>query len=505
MPSPLGSPLLRVRGLSKTFPGLRALDDVDLDVHAGEIVGLIGQNGSGKSTLVKTLAGIHHPDPGAVIGVVQPDGSIDQDATEVRRRLHFIHQDLGLIPMLSAIENIDLGRQYGARSLLPNRTRAQRDHARALVAQLGSSVDVEAPVGTLSASERAIVAIVRALDGWEGEGHVLVLDEPTAALPAGEAERLFGAVKRLASLGTGVVFISHHLHEVVDLADRVVALRGGRVLADLPAAQVDHAVLVRLIAGSALQSRDADDRGIGEPVLEVRGLRAGRLAGVDLTVRAGEILGVTGLLGSGREQLAGAVFGSTPSIGGRITVDGKELRRGDPRRAIARGIGFVPADRGGAGAVLTMTARENLTLPSMHEVTGPLGALSPRREKAEASRWADETELNPRSTERLLGLYSGGNQQKIVLAKWMRVNPRVLLLDEPSQGVDVGAGAAIYQLIERAAREGTAVLVASSDTKELTELCDRVLVMRDGVVRTEVRREDLTEERLLLESVGDAS
>lgn len=505
MPSSPGAPLLSIRSLSKTFPGLRALNGIDLDVHAGEIVGLIGQNGSGKSTLVKTLAGIHDPDPGSVIGVMRADGSINEDAGVVRRRLHFIHQDLGLVPTLSTVENIDLNKRYGARALWPSPRQAQREHARSLLDRLGSSIDVEAPVGRLSASERAIVAIARALDGWEGEDHVLVLDEPTAALPAREAERLFSAVTQLAGGGTGVVFISHHLHEVVDLADRVIALRGGEIVATLPAAEVDHATLVQLIAGGRRIEGGSSDRRMGEEVLRVENLHGVEVDGVDFTLRAGEVLGVTGLLGSGREEIAGLIFGATPSYAGRVSVAGKTVKRGDPRASIAAGMGFVPADRPGAGAVMTMSARENLTLSALRGVTGPLGAISAQAEKAEADRWADETDLRPRDTNRPLGLFSGGNQQKIVLSKWLRTAPRILLLDEPSQGVDVGAGAAISQLIERAANEGTAVLVASSDTKELTALCDRVLVMRDGAVATEVPREFLTEERLLLESIGEES
>ncbi|MFJ6651405.1 sugar ABC transporter ATP-binding protein [Microbacterium sp. NPDC091313] len=505
MAAPLGAPLLRIRSLSKTFPGLRALDDIDLDVHAGEIVGLIGQNGSGKSTLVKTLAGIHDPDPGSVIGVIGADGAIDEDGDAIRRRLHFIHQDLGLVPTLTTVENIDLDNRYGARALWPSPTRAQREHARSLVARMGTTLDVDAPVGTLSASERTIVAIARALDGWSGADHVLVLDEPTAALPAREAERLFAAVKQLAAGGTGVIFISHHLHEVVDLADRVVALRGGRIVATLSASEVDHAALVQLIAGQQLAEQAADERRVGDEVLRVENLHGVEVDGVDLSLRAGEVVGVTGLLGSGREEIAGLIFGATPSFAGRMSVAGSAVPLGNPRRAIASGIGYVPADRAGAGAVMTMSARENLTLAQMRTVRGPLGSISSRAEKAEAGRWADETDLRPRDTDRPLGLFSGGNQQKIVLAKWLRALPRILLLDEPSQGVDVGASGAIYDLIERAAREGTAVLIASSDTKELAALCDRVLVMREGKVATEVSRDALTEERLLLESIGTGS
>ncbi|WP_106815067.1 sugar ABC transporter ATP-binding protein [Microbacterium timonense] len=495
-----GDPLLRVRSLSKTFPGLTALDGVNLTVHSGEIVALVGQNGSGKSTLVKTLAGLYSPDPGSVIELIPRAGESEQPP-----RLYFIHQDLGLIPTLSAVENLDLGKPHRLGGLLPTHARRERRHARELIAELGASIEVDEPVQGLSASERAIIAIVRALDGWEGRRHVLVLDEPTAALPSQEAEKLFSAVRGVAAQGAGVVFISHHLDEVMQLADRVVALRGGRVVADEPIEDVDRASLVRMIVGQELSAAESSARELGDVALQVVDLYGEEIDGVSLEVRAGEIVGVTGILGSGREELASLIFGQNRPHAGTIRVHGRPLAAGRPRASIAAGVGFVPADRPALGAVMTLTAKENLTLPALRTVTGVLGWISRRGEARDADAWAGEVELEPRNVDRPLTLFSGGNQQKIVLAKWLRTSPKVLLLDEPSQGVDVGAKAALYGLISRSAEAGAAVLVSSSDTEELVALCDRVLVMRDGLVVTEVAGADLTEEALLADPLSDSA
>jgi ribose transport system ATP-binding protein len=484
-------PVLRVAGVSKTFPDLRALHNVALEVGAGEIVSIVGKNGSGKSTLVKILAGLHNPDPGARI-----------EAGELR----FIHQDLGLVPSLSAVENLALGRpERRGEALRPLQRRQERRAAAAAVARFGGAFDVTCPVSELSAAERAIVAIARALDRWEASNGVLVLDEPTAALPAREAAQLFEAIRAVAAHGAGVLFISHRLDEVLDLSDRIVALRDGSVVADLPVGEVDHHRLVSLIVGRAVEDVDTEHRvADGAPVLSVRGLRGGTLRGVTLDVRAGEIVGVTGLLGSGREDIAATIFGAHRATEGDVKVAGTLLAPGDPAAAIRAGVGLVPADRSRHGAVVTLSVRENLTLPMLAPLRRAGRRVDVLAERTEVASWTRIVGLHPAHPERALAEFSGGNQQKVVLAKWLRTRPHVLLLDEPTQGVDVGAKAAIYEVVVHAASEGAAVLVASSDDKELALLCDRVLVLRDGRVATELPRGELSEERLIHESLGVA-
>ena len=327
-----GARLVEVRHLSKTFPGVRALRDVSLHVDSGEVVALLGHNGSGKSTLIKVLAGVHRPDQG---------GEVVHHAVAGTEpgRLHFIHQDLGLIPTLNTLENLDLGRPLGRRSALPVRGRRERRRALALIGRFGASFDVQAPVARLSPAERTIVAIARALDGWTSPHNVLVLDEPTAALHGQEVDKLLGVVSEVAAQGAGILFISHRLDEVVRIADRVLVLRDGALVASRVRGEFDHDGLVRLIAGEQVPRQHLGGAGRGPVRLAVRGLRTPTLSGVDLDLHAGEVVGVSGLVGSGMEELAGAVFGALPR-GGEIVVDERPLRAGSPAAAIAAGVAF---------------------------------------------------------------------------------------------------------------------------------------------------------------------
>jgi ABC-type sugar transport system ATPase subunit len=486
--------LLETRNICKTFPGVNALDDVSLNVHAGEVLAIVGHNGSGKSTLVKILAGVFKPDSGDVLttGAASTHGKY--------QGLHFIHQDLGLIPMLNTVENIDLGRSLGPTALLPFPAKTERRHARDLISQFGVRFDVTVPVAHLSPAERTIVAIARALDGWTTSENVLVLDEPTAALQGKEVGKLFAAIRRVSSGGAGVILISHRLDEVVELADRVVVLRDGQVVANARKGEFDQKSLVRLIAGQTLDSLSdlLEQQERGEIRLGVRGLVAPRIGPVDVDARAGEIVGITGLLGSGMEDVAAVVFGAVRRESGTVEVDGRKLPSGDPSASIRAGVGYVPSDRRRHGAIVSMTACENLTLPRLNSLRGRFGRINRRSETAEANTWMAFVEVKPaRSPERLFSVFSGGNQQKIVIAKWLRNRPHVLLLEEPTQGVDVAAKAGIHQLIAQVAADGAAVLISSTDTKELVTLCHRVLVLHGGFVTEELTGSGLSESALV--------
>ncbi len=494
--STASSTLLRVTGLSKTFPGLKALDDVSLQVDSGEVVAVLGHNGSGKSTLVKILAGVHQADPGGTVEVRAADGELVSGA-DARSELHFIHQDLGLADILTTVENLGLGHAARGRGLAPVRGAAEKRHARELIARFGASFDVTVPVGRLSPAQRAIVAIARAMDGWVRPDNVLILDEPTTALHRGEVQVLFEAVRRVAASGAGVVFISHRLDEVLELADRVVVLRDGRVVAQEATSRLDHDAIVRLIAGRDVAETVSAGAGPGEPLLTVSGISGPEIEDFSLCLRAGEIVGVGGLLGSGREQLGPMLFGAAHRSGGRVDVAGTDVVAGDTRAAIEAGLGYVPADRRRAGAVMDLSVRENLTLAALRPLRRRFGRLDGRAELAETRSWMETVTLRPAKSEQSLKLFSGGNQQKVVLAKWLRLQPRVLILDDPTQGVDVGAKAAIYELILAAKRTGTGVLLLSSDTKELVTLCDRVLMLGGGRVVSEVPRAELSEARLV--------
>lgn len=496
------TPLLQISALSKTFAGQRVLDEVDLDVGSTEVVAVVGQNGSGKSTLVKCLAGVYQPDPGGEIRVLGAGGG-SLTGSEAQAELHFIHQDLGLVGALSTVENLSLGTTAGRRSFLPAKRREERARARARISEFGGTFDIDAPIASLSPAERTLVAISRALDGWTRPEHVLVLDEPTAALHGTEVHRLFDAVRMVASRGAGVIFISHRLDEVLSMADRVIAMRDGRIVADAQRGAFDHDELVRMIAGRDVAAHSG---GTGaqrdEVVFRARGLAGSGIRNLDVEIRSGEVLGVAGILGSGRDEVAAMLFGARPRERGDVRVGGVPVPSSSPRKAIAQGLAYVPADRRGEGAVMSMSGRENLTLPNLRDLRTRVGSLNIRAERAEATRWAQKVALNPPLPDRLLENFSGGNQQKVVLAKWLRTKPRVLLLDDPTQGVDVGAKAAIYELIGEAARAGAAVLLSSTDTKELVAVSDRVIVMRDGESAAELERDSITEARITRESLG---
>lgn len=490
------TPLLRVSHLSKTFIGTKALDDVSLEVAGGEVLAIVGQNGSGKSTLVKLLASIHQPDAGGSIEVSDDTGQLVPLGRE-GRSLHFIHQDLGLLPMLSTTENLDLGRRLGSGWITPIRRRDEHARAAEITGRFGAAIDVRAPVALLSPAERAIVAIARALDDWQHPENVLVLDEPTTAFHRDEVARLFDAVRRVAAAGAGIIFISHRLDEVRALADRVLVLRDGKQVAEAAAAHLDDDSLVRAIVGSAVLNVQRAPTDTGTVALEIDGLRGKQVHGMTFRMCAGEVVGVSGVLGSGRENLNALVFGAERPTGGRISLAGTDLSPGDMGTAIERGVAFVPADRHRLGAVMTMSMRENLTLPGLKGLRRRFGAIHTPAEKADAQAWVDQIELRPPLPDRPLSTFSGGNQQKVVLAKWLRTNPRLLLLDEPTQGVDIGAKAAIYRLIRQAASQGSAVLVTSSDTKELAAICDRVMLVERGRVIRELTGEALTETALV--------
>ena len=502
-----GPPLvLDIDALSKTYPGQVALDGAYLQVRPGEIHALVGQNGSGKSTLIKLLAGYVKADHGARVrfgGRTVDLWALDKDD---RHRIRIVHQDLGLVPTLSTVENLGLGHGYhtGAGGRIKWRSEVRR--AQELLLRFGLAPDVRKPVAALSAAERAAVAIMRALQDFDTERPaLLVLDEPTASLNRGEVDALFREVRRVAEQGAGVLFVSHMLDEVLGLADRVTVLRDGQVVAaGEPVDRLDEKRLVELIVGRSMTDLYPDsDHVVGRPVLEADMVFGLSLRGVTLKIHEGEVLGVAGLVGSGREEIAGALFGATPRFAGRVLVN-KQKVFATPLDSIRAGMAYVPADRKSVGLDMQDRLHQHIPLPRLGTVQRGL-RLDRRSVRRTAAEWAQRLEVQPMMLDRRMEKFSGGNQQKAVLARWLRTEPAVLLLDEPTQGVDVGAKAAIYRHVRDAADEGMAVLVSSSDAAELVHLCDRVLVFRSGNVAVELRGNTLTDDRLVAETLGATS
>lgn len=499
-------PVLEVRSLSKTYPGQVALDHANLTVRPGEIHALVGQNGSGKSTLIKLLGGYVKPDHGAEVRLGGEPIDLWTLDRSTRRRVRIVHQDLGLVASLSTVDNLGLGRGYETGFANRVRWRTEVKRAQDLLLGFGLAPDVREPVMNLSAAERAAVAIVRALQDWDTtQPGLLVLDEPTASLHRGEVDALFREVRRLAGVGAGVLFVSHILDEVLGLADRVTVLRDGQVVASgVPVSELDERSLVELIVGRSVEQLYPEAvQHIGRPVLEAEMLFGVLLRGVSFKVHDGEVLGVAGLVGSGREEVTSALFGATPRFAGKVLV-AKHKVFATPRDSIRAGIGYVPADRKAVGLDMQERLFQHIPLPRLGPVQGRV-RLHHRAERAAARNWAESLDVQPLILDRKMEKFSGGNQQKAVLARWLRTEPKVLLLDEPTQGVDVGAKASIYRQVRSAADGGTAVVVASSDAEELVHLCDRVLVFRSGSVAVELSGNTLTEERLISETLGATS
>jgi len=498
------TPALRVRGLSKTFPGQRALIDVDFDLRPDEIHALVGQNGSGKSTFMKVLAGFHEPDSGSSCEVDGHELAFSDPQDTLASGLRFVHQDLALIPALDALDNLALGRGYERGPTGTISWRREAAAARTLLGDLGYEFDLRTPVSHLTAAERTGIAIARALQGWEGGAKVLVLDEPTASLPAGEVERLFEVIRTLRGR-VAVIYISHHFTEVFAICDRVTVLRDGRVIATREVSEIDEDHLIELTIGRRIQRIESRERASSAKpttVLSVSGLGGRVLDGVDLEVREGEVLGVAGVTGSGREEIAGLVFGAAHRTG-TVTVAGTVLPGGAPGRSMRAGMALVPSERAAIGILTDMTLRENITLSALGPYMRLIG-LNKGQERDDTVSLLKRFEVVPPDPEALISRLSGGNQQKVLIGRSMRLEPRVLILDEPTQGVDVGAKAAIHSMVDEAAARGACVLVASTESEELVRLCDRIVVLLAGRVRTIVLAADVSPDELTELTLGGA-
>lgn len=491
---------LSLRNVSKRFRGQRALDAVDLDARAGEVHALLGVNGSGKSTLIKILAGYHAPEPGATAQLHGHELSLGSAAAAAEGGLRFVHQDLGLIASHTVAENLTLG--VGHRSSLWTSERQDRRAAAKLLEQFSLDIDPRVHVRQLSTAHQTMVAIVRALRGSVDERTILVLDEPTAALPEHEVQQLFDIVRQIRRAGGSVVYVTHRLAEVRELCDRVTVLRDGQRIATREVAGMTHDDMVELVIGRQLEtlSQTRESSPGGAPVLTVETLTGESVHDFSLAVDAGETVGITGLVGSGYEEVSELIFGSRRRTGGVVSVDAGTIAPNSPRASIRAGVALTPADRKRNGGMMAWTLRENVTLPNLMSA-GPLKWMSPRRERVEARAWLERLEVKPVEPEATFSSLSGGNQQKVVLARWLRCDARVFIFDQPTVGVDLGARRGIYKSIAAVANDGAAVVMSSSEAEELCQVCDRVVVMRRGGVGAVLTGAELTADRVVAEGL----
>ena len=493
--TPPGLPALQAIGLQKSFVEIRAVDGIDFDVQGGEVHAIVGENGAGKSTLIKMLAGVFPPDGGEIRIGGEP--AVLQDVADGQDRgIAVIYQERAVVAELTVSQNIMLGhepthRVPGVIDRAELRLRAER-----IWSLLGSPASLDAPARELAPSVQQVVDIARALSF---AARVVIMDEPTAALTHEETQRLFDIIGDLRRRGTAIVYISHDLEEIFEVADRVTVLRDGKLVRTLPVSEVTRPALIRMMIGRDIDEAAPRELGRGaRPVLSVTGLRrVGVLDGISFQVHAGEILGIAGLVGSGRTELVRAIFGADRIDGGEMQLDGCRYAPRAPGDAIAAGLGFVPEDRKAEGLVPAFTIGENVSLPNYDLVTTARVWLDAAREDRLAKRLVTEFRIEPPVPRWRANHLSGGNQQKVVLAKWLARRPKLLLVDEPTHGVDVGAREEIYRAIEALAHSGTAVIVVSSYLPEVLRISDRILVMRDGRVALSVERAAATEEMLL--------
>ena len=494
-------PFLRLTGVRKSYPGVVALSGFDLEVRRGEVIGIVGENGAGKSTLMKILGGVIKPDRGSIEVDGRPIESFSVKES-IAAGIAFVHQELNLFDNLDVAANVFIGREprrFGFLNIVDQAR--QRAAVTPLLRRLGANFGPNAPVRSLSLAQQQIVEIAKALSY---DARLIILDEPTSSLPLHETEKLLEVIRALKAEGIAVLFISHRLHEIERACDRVVILRDGELVGHMERGEISYHKMVRMMIGRDLKVvYTPPARPPGEVLLSVRELRTAAYPKrpVSLDLRRGEILGLAGLVGSGRSELARAIFGIDPIFGGSLTFAGEPLAIPTTTDATGRGIFLVPEDRKGAGILLDLSIAENITLPNLWAYARS-GIVLPAAEMARAERSKAELDIRAPNVGVRTGALSGGNQQKVALAKWLAMNPQLIILDEPTRGIDIGAKFEIYRLMRGLADAGVAVLMISSDMEEVIGVSDRIAVMHEGQIAGTLDRDRFSEENVLMLAVG---
>ncbi|NRF91641.1 sugar ABC transporter ATP-binding protein [Paenibacillus frigoriresistens] len=493
------SKLLEMKGISKSFPGVKVLEQVDFTLHRGEVHALMGENGAGKSTLMKILGGIYTKDSGSIT----VNGNVYDIASPSMAQnlgIVIIHQELNMVPHLTVMENIFLGREftYGKSKLINWRRMRQESHR--YLSQLGLNIDPGTLVNKLSVGQQQMVEIAKALSM---KAEILVLDEPTAALTDREIEALFLVISSLKEKGVGMIYISHRMEEIFRICDQVTVMRDGHYIGTEYIANTTMDHLVKMMVGREIKDRFPKVKvTLGEEKLTVGGLtQKGKLHDISLTVRAGEIVGIAGLMGAGRTELAKALFGVTPIDRGTISINGKPVSIHKPIDAIHAGIGLITEDRKDEGLLLPLSVNDNLALPNL-KILSSFGFMNRSKERELSDSMIKKLLIKTPNSEQKVGSLSGGNQQKVVIGKWLATNPQVLILDEPTRGVDIGAKKEIYDLMNELVSQGVAILMISSELPEVLGMSDRILVMHEGKISGEFTQEEASQEKIMLSATG---
>lgn len=495
----MNTPLLEMKDIDKSFSGVKVLQQVQFSLEAGEVHALMGENGAGKSTLMKILNGIYSRDNGSV-RIKGAEQSLSSPSAAQGLGIVMIHQELNLIPHLTVMENIFLGREFTFGPTRLIRWGKMKQESTRYLSQLGLEINPETLVGDLSVGQQQLVEIAKALSM---NTEILVLDEPTAALTDREIEGLFRVIASLKERGVGMIYISHRMEEIFRICDRITVMRDGRYVGTEEVASTDMDQIVKMMVGREIKDRFPKvDIEFGEEKLKVEGLsQKGVLHDISFSVRAGEIVGIAGLMGAGRTELAKALFGVTPIDSGSIILDGKPVQIRKPTDAIRAGLALVTEDRKDEGLILPMSIRENLGMTNLAAISN-LGILSNAREDELAESMISSLRIKASGSGQAVGSLSGGNQQKVVIGKWLATKPQVFILDEPTRGVDIGAKKEIYDLMNRLASEGVAILMISSELPEVLGMSDRILVMREGKLTGHFKREEATQEKIMMCATG---
>ena len=488
--------LLQMKNISKTFPGVKALDNVTLEVKPGEVHALIGENGAGKSTLIKILAGIYSPDEGAQFYFEGKEAEIKKPIDATLKGISIIYQDLSLFPNLTVAENIYIGRDSNSSSLKKINWKGMEEIAERALKELDVQIDVNLTVEKLSIAQQQLIEIARAL---AFEAKLIVMDEPTSSLSASEVEKLYKVINNLKQKGISIIFVSHKLKELFTVSDRFTVLRDGKYVGTYESKELTEDKLINLMVGrQVLYEKNKGGVQTGETIFEVKGLsKEGNFKDISFELKKGEVLGITGLVGSGRTELAQAIFGVNRPFTGEIKIYGEKVSIKSSEDAVKKGIAYVPESRKTQGLILEQSIINNISLPILKTLRNALGLINRKKEVDLANHYIGSLDVRPALPNLKTGKMSGGNQQKVVIGKWLSTKPKILIIDEPTNGIDIGAKTEIHKLLRKLASEGIGVIMISSELPEVLAVSDRILVMRHGRIAGELGIEEATQENIM--------